>query len=260
MRVLTRSLFAASVISSALALPSSMAAEQEHHVGGEVTFATQYIFRGLTQTNEKPALQGGIDYVHSSGLYVKGWASNVSLVSDTAASENTGPVSVSLEMDFALGNKGKVGDWSYDVGLIRYQFPGTYPSDYEKKPHTSELYGQVGWQGITLKVSSSLGQKTFGIDDSKRSYYAELGAAFPLNDYLTLNLHAGRQKFKGETSGVSNAIFDYNDYSIELAASFWKDWNAGLGFTGTNAKDEAYTILENNIGDKQVYGFVKRNF
>ena len=46
---------------------------------------SQYIFRGLTQTNNKPALQGGFDVNHKSGLYIGGWASNVSWLRDNAS-------------------------------------------------------------------------------------------------------------------------------------------------------------------------------
>jgi uncharacterized protein (TIGR02001 family) len=45
---------------------------------------SQYIFRGLTQTNNKPALQGGFDVSHKSGLYIGGWSSNVSWLRDNA--------------------------------------------------------------------------------------------------------------------------------------------------------------------------------
>jgi uncharacterized protein (TIGR02001 family) len=49
-------------------------------------FFSQYIFRGLTQTDRKPALQGGFDVNHTSGLISGGWASNVSWLRDNAGS------------------------------------------------------------------------------------------------------------------------------------------------------------------------------
>jgi uncharacterized protein (TIGR02001 family) len=257
MRVLTRRLLAASFVASTLSVP---AAEEEHGATGGLGIYSQYVFRGLSETGEKPALQGSIEYFDQSGFYIGGAANNISVISDTAQSEGTGPVSVSLKLEIALGHKAKITeDWNYDIGLVRYQFPGTYPSDFVK-PHTTELYGQIGWKWITLKLSNSLGSKTFGINNSKNSYYADLTAALPINEYLTLTLHAGKQKFKGETSGVSNEESSYNDYKAELAWAFIKDWDAGFAFTHTNAKDDAYTVLEKNIGKKQIYGFVKKKF
>lgn len=43
---------------------------------------SQYIFRGLTQTDGSPAIQGGVDFTHSSGFYLGAWASNISWLED----------------------------------------------------------------------------------------------------------------------------------------------------------------------------------
>src|SRR5258708_7371651 len=74
---------------------------------GNVGLFSQYIFRGLTQTSGKPALQGGADYAHSSGLYVGTWLSNVSWISDTAIQSGgtAGARNSSLEWDMYGGYK-----------------------------------------------------------------------------------------------------------------------------------------------------------
>ena len=46
-------------------------------ITGNVGLTTDYVFRGISQTDEKPAIQGGLDYAHSSGAYAGVWASNV---------------------------------------------------------------------------------------------------------------------------------------------------------------------------------------
>ena len=53
-----------------------------HSMTGNVTFATNYVFRGLSQTNFKPAIQGTLEYGHASGLYVGFFASNASWYGD----------------------------------------------------------------------------------------------------------------------------------------------------------------------------------
>src|SRR5256885_16505330 len=57
----------------------------EHTITGNVGLFSQYIFRGLTQTNRDPALQGGFDYAHSSGFYAGTWASNISWLRENAS-------------------------------------------------------------------------------------------------------------------------------------------------------------------------------
>ena len=78
---------------------------------------SDYRFRGIDQTYGKPALQGGIDYAHSSGLYVGNWNSNVS--------SGAGFPDGNLEMDFYGGYKTTFGDFGLDVGAILYYYPGS---------------------------------------------------------------------------------------------------------------------------------------
>ena len=122
------------------------AAPAEHTFTGTESLVSQYIFRGLSQTNGDPALQAGGDYSHSSGLYAGTWLSNVSWVTDQNANTRSAPVSLaspgsvgapyapnrsnanSVEWDFYAGFKNSFagGDWNYDVGVIRYYYPGRY--------------------------------------------------------------------------------------------------------------------------------------
>ena len=108
---------------AALALPSlSVLAEEEaksdHSVSYNVGLFSEYIFRGYTQTHNDPALQGGVDYEHSSGIYLGLWASNISWISDAGAS-NSGH---SAEIDVYGGYAGEFGDTgiTYDLGFLQY--------------------------------------------------------------------------------------------------------------------------------------------
>ena len=89
------------------------------------------MFRGISQTNEKPAIQGGFDVGHKSGFYVGTWASNISWLSD-----GNPDVSASMEWDFYGGYKWALpADFVLDLGVLYYWYPGTYPSGYIK-PNT----------------------------------------------------------------------------------------------------------------------------
>src|SRR5690606_34855209 len=112
-------------IAAAAGLAASVTANAEstdNALAGNVGFFSEYIFRGLKQTDGKPALQGGFDYSHSSGFYAGTWASNVSWLEDSQAA--TGYSSSSLEWDFYGGYKGAIGDFGYDLGLLYYWYPG----------------------------------------------------------------------------------------------------------------------------------------
>jgi len=241
---------------SAFAADAPAAPTPEHTLTGNVGLFSQYIYRGITQTNEKPALQGGFDYAHSSGLYAGIWGSNVSWISDPGNG-----VSASLELDTYFGFKNSFAeDFSYDVGFLRYNYPGSYPAGFVK-PDTNELYGQLGYKWVTLKYSHSLGD-TFGIANSKNTNYLDLSASFEVADKLTLGLHAGKQTFKGDTAGVSNdSLFTYTDYKVSLTKDI-SGYLVGVAYTDTDAKDAGYFIpaTGKNNGRNQFVVSVSKSF
>lgn len=71
--------------------PSSPAAASDFSLSANVSLASQYRFRGLMQTNNKPAIQGGFDSAHSSGFYLGNWNSNISWLSDSASNPRRSP-------------------------------------------------------------------------------------------------------------------------------------------------------------------------
>ena len=109
-----------------------------------VTLASQYRYRGLMQSNNKPAIQGGFDLTHASGFYLGNWNSSISWLGDTNSE-----VSAPVEMDFYGGYKGSLTDnVPVDLGVLQYYYPGDYPSGYTS-PDTTELYEGIGY-GLSL--------------------------------------------------------------------------------------------------------------
>lgn len=117
------------------------AAPAEHTVTGNMTIASTYRFRGIDQTFGKPALQGGIDYSHSSGLYAGNWNSNVS--------SGAGYPNGNLEMDFYGGYKMAFGDFGLDLGGIYYYYPGSEWNN--KSVKNGEVYIGGSWKFISAK-------------------------------------------------------------------------------------------------------------
>ena len=153
----------AGAFAPALVSAQQAPAASPHTLTGNVGVYSQYIFRGLTQTNKKPALQGGFDYSHASGVYVGTWMSNISWLTDSPGA--TGYSSSSLEMDFYGGYKGAFGksDFGYDVGILQYYYPGTsgtaarpFPTGIGKAD-TLEIYGALTWKWLSAKYSHSIG-------------------------------------------------------------------------------------------------------
>lgn len=249
------------VPAAALAQTAPAPAASPHTFTGNVGYFSEYIFRGLKQTDGKPALQGGFDYSHSSGFYLGTWASNVSWLSDSPAI--TGYTSSSLEMDFYGGYKGSVGDFTYDAGLLQYWYPGRVASGFTEAD-TTEVYGAIGWKWLTAKLSLSL-DNTFGVPNSKNTYYLDLSAAYPVTDKLTLQAHYGIQEFKGANAGVGNDSFaSYKDWKLGITYALPQSFTVGAFFTDTdmNATQTGfYTNAAGRFLGKETFGFfVQKTF
>ena len=258
MSKLTDSLILAGLtgLSAVGAYAADAPATPEHAFTGNVGLFSQYVYRGITQTNEKPALQGGFDYANAGGLYLGVWGSNISWISDPGNN-----ASASLELDTYFGYKNSfAGDFNYDLGFLRYNYPGSYPSGFVK-PDTNEIYAQLGYKWITAKYSYSLGD-TFGVANARGSNYFDLSANFDVAEKLTLGLHAGKQAYKGENNGVSNdSLYTYNDYKISLTKDF-AGYLLGVAYSDTNAKDAGYFIpaTGKNNGRNQLLMSVSKPF
>lgn len=268
---------------------------------GNITFASQYVFRGLSQTNGKPAIQGGLDYTHASGFYVGTWLSNITWYTDQNSGVKSAPQALSaptaaqsspafgtnyatgksnlasLEWDFYGGYKSTFADdWSYDVGLIRYQYPGTYDNTGAyRNPSTTEVYGAIGYKWVTLKYSKAISQYTFGVNESRGADYIDLSATVPLGDTgVNLLSHVGHQRYPGNanlgyftTSGGNNSLFGYTDYKLGLTKDY-AGFAFGLTWTYANTKDTApdgdTTVYMNaygkNIGRNRVAASVSKSF
>lgn len=268
-----RKLLLASAVSAALFVPMSASAQtaaaSPHTFTGNFGLYSQYIFRGLTQTNRDPSLQGGFDYSHASGFYAGTWLSNISWLTDS--STVTGYSSSSLEWDYYGGYRGSFGasDFGYDVGLLQYYYPGTHSAVLvpgSVKADTLEAYGALTWKWLSAKYSYSLNTKTFGVPNSRGTSYLDISANYPLTDKLNLQAHYGKQKFDGTTAGASNdANASYEDYKLGLSYTLPKDFTVG-GYYTTTSMSAAQKAFYTNISDNRNTGkdtftvFVQKTF
>lgn len=188
----------------------------------EVSFnagvVTDYRFRGLSQTRFKPAIQAGADVSHKSGFYIGTWGSHIKWIKD-------GGGDTSLELDVYGGYKFEVGDFGFDVGVLRYLYPG---SSLPVNPDTTEIYGAGTWGPVTLKYSHAV-TNLFGTADSKNSYYVDLSASFPIGESgFSITPHIGYQKVKNSSPA------SYTDYSITLGYDFGNGLSASLAWVDTD--------------------------
>jgi len=274
---------------AASAMAEETAPASAHTITGNVTVVNDYVFRGLSQTNGKPAIQGGFDYSHASGFYVGTWLSSISWFTDQnagvksapqalsapTAAQNTPPFQTgyvtgqsnqaSLEWDFYGGYKGTfANDWSYDLGLLHYYYPGTYNNlGAYRNPSTTEVYAAVGYKWLTLKYSKGISQYTFGVNESRGADYLDLSATVPLGESgFNLLAHIGRQRYPSNPNlgyfttssalGANNGLFSYTDYKLGLTkdyAGFTFGLTATYANTKHTAQDNDTTVYMNAFGN-----------
>lgn len=235
----------ATVMSIAIALLLALAPAQgaQAGVGGSVTLTSDYLFRGVSQNNQEPALQAGLEYAADSGFYIGTWGSNVSWLSDLTAFGV--PVSNSLELDVYGGYRGTFSEKvAYDVGVLYYWYPGDYPSGFNS-PDTGEIYA-----GITVGpfADATFGVKysyavtdLFGYTDSDGSGYLDLNANWEFAPTWTLNVHGGKQWIE------NNEIAEYADWKVGVTKGFANGFSAALAYSDTDADEPFYTNAYGNF-------------
>jgi uncharacterized protein (TIGR02001 family) len=180
--------------------------ESPHSFSANVALTTNYMFRGVTQTENGPAIQGGFDYSYTPyNLNLGIWGSNVS--SDGFAGAN-------METDFLASWTPSYDKLGVDLGYVRYQYFGTNYDDN----NTNEFHLGLSYDLTYLTPSFTVNYSDdwFGLDGA---WYYDLSVEVPLPYDFTLSGHYGWNRFKG--------IYDlnYEDYSVGISREFF-----GFGF------------------------------
>ena len=183
---------------------STAYAESDWSLSGNVALTTDYVFRGFTQSDADPAIQGGLDLTHAGGFFAGVWASNVE--SDPAAPVNYD--GSSMELDTYLGWSGKVADSNVDatVKLLRYNYPGTNTD----ANNTNEVSLYLGYDFGPAAVSGGVNYSDdfYGAGDAT---YWDVGVDIPVGQ-VTLALHYGVQDYDDDANND-----DYDDYKVGVS-------------------------------------------
>lgn len=209
------------LIAGLLLLSSGFVSAAE--IVGNVALTTDYRFRGISQTDRDPAVQGGFDIAFENGLYAGTWASSIQYGG-------------SVEIDFYGGWVKEFNeDVSLDLGYMYYY----YPSDNSDPDlDLQEFYAKLGLYGATVGVIYS--------DD----YFAKSGEfwylfgdySLPLGEQFSLDLHVGYN----ELDGAQNFVSNYFDYSIGVSTSVFGA-DLSLAYVDTD-------VSNSDCGDKLCEG------
>ncbi len=188
----------------------SVAGDLPHEFSANVAMTTDYVFRGLSQTSEDPAIQGGFDYSYSRfGFYAGVWASSLDFgVAD--------PDDADIEVDFygGFGGKFAIGNGlGWDIGGLYYLYPGSDTGSGVADYDYVEVYGSLSYDFGPLSASVGAAYSPDYFFESDDGLYVNVDVDVPLPYGLNLAGHVGHQDID------DNAQFGTPDYT---------DWKIGI--------------------------------
>ncbi|HSR63917.1 MAG TPA: TorF family putative porin [Gammaproteobacteria bacterium] len=216
--------------------PAVTAGDSPHEFSANVALTTDYLFRGISQTNSNPAIQGGFDYSYTPfGFYAGVWASNLEFNSGSGDE-------ASIEIDYYGGFAGEFANGiTWDIGGLYYHYPSTNDDD-AGNPDLDyvEAYANLGYTFSDIQFEPAVGVGVayspdfFGEDDDGVYVNGTLGLSLPYG--IGLDFLVGYQDVEGDK--LTPGGFDYVHYSIGLNKDILGPINASLSWNDAGDEDD----------------------
>jgi len=173
------------------------AEESSGPVTWSLALTSDYVFRGITQTNYDPALQAGLTYTWDSGVYVGAWTSNVDF------GDSLGP---DIEFDTYVGWSHDIDDkWNVDLSAVYYSYFGD-KEGYGNIDYI-ELIGKATWNDmLTFQLAYAPDYSNADVS----TIYANIGGSWELGNEFSLNAGIGHTNFSDDIDG-------YTDWNVGIS-------------------------------------------
>ncbi|MEM9150850.1 MAG: TorF family putative porin [Cyanobacteria bacterium P01_F01_bin.3] len=209
-------------------------ADSSIEVSGNVNLTTNYTFRGITQTDKGPAIQGGLDLSHASGFYAGVWGSSVDFSDKTK-----------MELNLLGGYSRSVGQFDLDIGGVYYAYPDS-PELPTGTQNFFEVHAGVSTDAGPFEIGTSLSYSPDFYGEVGSSVYWLTEAYLPVTDIISVSAGYGVSEFENE-----NLADEYQDFNIGLSADL-SAVELDLRFVDT--------IDRNNSDDQTVVFSIARTF
>ncbi len=233
-------------LSATLLAGASIGAQAETEISANVALTSDYKFRGISQSNEDIAIQGGFDIGFENGIYIGTWGSSV----DFDFSSADGGFNGSLELDYYAGFASDLGDsgFAIDVGYLYYDYPG----DDGDEGDYQEIYGSLSFHDLTFGAAYS--DDYYGETGDFKYYYADYSLGVAEN--ISVDFHVGYNDLEKNGGFLATDEDSYIDYSVGITASWLAvDWT--LAYVGTDLDEE--DVFDSEWGDDTVVFTVSKS-
>jgi uncharacterized protein (TIGR02001 family) len=213
-----------------------------------VTLTTDYIFRGVSQTDGDPAIQGGFDYAHTRGFYAGVWASNVNFNENEGVAPEAQVSEANIEIDLYAGfSRTLTVGLKWDLGAIYYAYPGT-DSDLDYDYLEFYLGLNYPFELITLRpvadVKVYYSPDSFGVDIDE-TIYAIGSLDFSLPAEFSLGFHLGYEYIDDGDN--------YSDWKVGVSKNL-AGFDLEVAYFGTGGSNQE------DLDDSRVVFSVSRTF
>ncbi len=193
-------------------LPFAASAQDEGEASPftwSVAAVSDYVWRGVSQSDEEPTAQAGLTWTAPVGIYAGVWGSGVDF----------GPGDPDMEVDYFVGYNTDLGDSvNFDIMLNRYTYPGAASLNFNELIATATF---VETYSLTAAYSDDFG------GSNTDSLYVAGGASWGLPNDFSLDASVGRSMFESAYSD------DYTDWSLGVGRS-WGLFSAALSYHGVD--------------------------
>lgn len=209
---------------------------------GSVTLTSDYVFRGISQSDGNAAIQGSLDYAQGV-FYAGAWGSSINFGA-------VGPTDLApLELDLYAGVKPTTGPVNWDLGVIAYLYPNSTDALGEIDYYEGKVAASITPGGGPLTIGGAVYYSPEFTFETGTAWYAELNGSYAVNDALSLVAAYGHQDVED--------IGDYNTWNIGARYSV-AGFALGLTYSDSNAYDEGF-VGDETLSDGRVTFSVGRS-
>lgn len=212
-------------------------------ISANVAWTSNYLFRGVSQTDEKPAAQLGLNATYSVAenvdLYAGAWGSHVDFNDGNEAS---------YEVDYLSGVAFSLGEFDFDLGTIYYSYPGARDSlNYDFFEYVASVGHDFG--GLYATYSLNYSPDNFG--NSGDAYYNKLAGEFSFYPGLTFSGYGAHQSVE---DNAAFGVDDYFEYGFGATYAIENFADVSLNFVSTDLSE---ADCGDNCGNTLVFSVAK---
>ena len=245
MTFLHKTALASALVASLTTVQAADTPPSSFSFSGNVALTSDYVFRGMTQTDEESAIQGGFDVEHNSGLSAGIWGSNVKFLEDHTVDPHD---RADHEIDLYIGFSNELDNgFSYGITALYFMYPGAHKDlNYD----FAEFNFSTGYKlpiGTTFGLSYDYSPEFFG--EAGEAHHALFNIGHSLDNGWGFSVYIARQIIEINENYSDN----YTYYGVSISYSI-NDFELAVNVSDTDLE------ASEGFADERVFVTISKSF